>query len=227
MHRHRVSTSCGLGYYSSSGQPRPPSLGIKYGKGYDNEYPENDIDKFVRTATPVSRRGSSSASSPVTSQNSSRSHSPSKGNKKRRASSSSSDEETTCSDITLVGSDDESGSESEKFSSKSIASLILVEGKYKKAIRRALKKSKIDCSSPVRDMEVVIDRVTEAGEKPNAPPKDKAPRPICLLKEANFVQILADCTVCGLTILRPSGLPMTALKLLALMWKLLGVSINT
>ncbi|GBP67648.1 Nucleic-acid-binding protein from transposon X-element [Eumeta japonica] len=189
------------------------------------ECPEGDLDKFVRKTTPVSSRASSQATSPASSQNSSRSHSPVKGKNKRKArSSSSSEEETTSadSDSTVVGTD-ESESDSGKSTSKSDTSFTLVKGKTKKEIRKALKKSKLECSSPVRDMEVEIsqkvkptpaitvadppsprpvttstqvatDRVANTGAKPSAPPKGKAPPPIYLLKGANFVRISADCT---------------------------------
>ncbi|GBP37863.1 Nucleic-acid-binding protein from transposon X-element [Eumeta japonica] len=125
------------------------------------------------------------------------------------------------SSSTVVGTDE---SESGKSSSKSDSSFSLVKGKNKKQIRKALKKSKLERNSPVRDMEVEIsqkvtsptpaatvadppsprpvttstqvatDRVANTGAKPSAPPKGKAPPPIYLLKGANFVRISADCT---------------------------------
>ncbi|GBP67609.1 Nucleic-acid-binding protein from transposon X-element [Eumeta japonica] len=193
------------------------------------ECPEGDLDKFVRTTTPVSSRASSKASSPASSQNSSRSQSPAKkGKNKRRARSSSSDEYMTGtgSDSTVVGTD-ETESESEKSgsaSNKSDTSFTLVKGKNKKQIRKALKKSKVD-QSPVREVVMEVDMsqktststaaavdsstrapattssqvetdkvVANAGAKPSAPPKGKAPPPIYLLKGANFVKISADCT---------------------------------
>ncbi|GBP03536.1 hypothetical protein EVAR_101861_1 [Eumeta japonica] len=59
------------------------------------ECPENDLDRFVRSATPESSRASSSTTTPASSQSSSsqtsRSHSLSEGNK-RRASSRSENE---------------------------------------------------------------------------------------------------------------------------------------
>ncbi|GBP36447.1 Nucleic-acid-binding protein from transposon X-element [Eumeta japonica] len=189
------------------------------------ECPESDLDKFVRKTTPVSSRASSQATSPASSQNSSRSHSPVKGKNKRKArSSSSSEEETTSadSDSTVVGTD-ESESDSGKSTSKSDTSFTLVKGKNKKEVKKALKRSKLENNSPVRDMEVEIsqkvkttpaitvadppsprpvttstqvasDRVANTGAKPSAPPKGKAPPPIYLLKGANFVRISADCT---------------------------------
>ncbi|GBP18088.1 hypothetical protein EVAR_12866_1 [Eumeta japonica] len=56
------------------------------------EYPENDLNRFVRSATPASSRASSSTTTPASSQSSSnqasRFHSPSKGNKRRASSRS-------------------------------------------------------------------------------------------------------------------------------------------
>ncbi|GBP93272.1 hypothetical protein EVAR_99252_1 [Eumeta japonica] len=224
-----TNTSCPPG---AGGVPKGPvtralikSLLLKSLAEAGYECPEGDLDKFVRKTTPVSSRASSQATSPASSQSSSRSHSPVKGGKKRnRKSSSSSEEETTGtgSDSTVVGTD-ESESESGKSSSKSDSSFTLVKGKNKKQIRKALKKSKVERNSPVRDMEVEIsqkvtsptpaatvadppsprpvttstqvatDRVANTGAKPSAPPKGKAP-PIYLLKGANFVRISADCT---------------------------------
>ncbi|GBP77119.1 hypothetical protein EVAR_99364_1 [Eumeta japonica] len=73
------------------------------------ECPASDLDKFVRTATPVASR----ATTPVSSANSSRNHSPVRQkNKGKYSASSSSEEETTGSDSTIVGTDDESGTTS-------------------------------------------------------------------------------------------------------------------
>ncbi|GBP86549.1 Nucleic-acid-binding protein from transposon X-element [Eumeta japonica] len=224
-----TNTSCPPG---AGGIPKGPvtralikSLLLKSLADAGYECPESDLDKFVRKTTPVSSRASSQATSPASSQSSSRSHSPAKGKKRNRKSSSSSEEETTGtgSDSTVVGTD-ESESESGKSSSKSDSSFTLVKGKNKKQIRKALKKSKLEANSPVRDMEVEIsqkvttptpaatvadpptprpvttptqvatDRATNKGAKPSAPPKGKAPPPIYLLKGANFVRISADCT---------------------------------
>ncbi|GBP03480.1 hypothetical protein EVAR_101825_1 [Eumeta japonica] len=61
------------------------------------ECPESELEKFVRTATPVASR----AATPASSANSSRSHSPAKGKKKgKRSASSSSEEQTTDSGST-------------------------------------------------------------------------------------------------------------------------------
>ncbi|GBP86172.1 Probable RNA-directed DNA polymerase from transposon BS [Eumeta japonica] len=73
------------------------------------ECPETELDKFVKTATPVARH----TNMPASSANSSRAHSPASKNRKplgKRAASSSSEEDTAGSDSTVVGSDDKSGS---------------------------------------------------------------------------------------------------------------------
>ncbi|GBP67657.1 hypothetical protein EVAR_98712_1 [Eumeta japonica] len=70
------------------------------------ECPESELEKFVRTATPVASR----TTTPASSANSSRAHSPIRKTKGKRAASSSSEEDTAGSDCTVVGSDDESGS---------------------------------------------------------------------------------------------------------------------
>ncbi|GBP26351.1 Nucleic-acid-binding protein from transposon X-element [Eumeta japonica] len=115
-------------------------------------------------------------------------------------------------------------SEFGKSSSKYDTSFTLVKGKNKKEVKKALKKSKLERSSPVRDMEVEVsrkatiptpatkvadpptpgsvttstrvatDRVANVGAKPSAPTKGKALPPIYLLEGANFVRISADCT---------------------------------
>ncbi|GBP87585.1 Probable RNA-directed DNA polymerase from transposon BS [Eumeta japonica] len=128
-----------------------------------------------------------------------------------RASPSSSDEGTTCSDSTVVGSDSESESSSKSFT--------LVEGKNKRALKKALKKVKTTRDQPEMDIDpspapttcakdtqpppstvqttqITTNRAstTNSGSKPNAPPKVKPPPPIYLLKGSNFVKISADCT---------------------------------
>ncbi|GBP64387.1 Nucleic-acid-binding protein from transposon X-element [Eumeta japonica] len=129
-----------------------------------NECSESEVEKFVRTATPVASR----AAMPASSANSSRSHSPAKGKKKgKRSVSSSSEEETTGSDSTVVGTDDESGNstntwdsgsagESPRSRANSDASFSLVKGKNKKAIRKAVKKSKLTEQPASIDMDVEV-----------------------------------------------------------------------
>ncbi|GBP98084.1 hypothetical protein EVAR_100339_1 [Eumeta japonica] len=123
------------------------------------ECPESDLEKFVRTATPVASR----AATPAWSANSSRTQSPvRRSNKKKgkRCASSSSEEETTGSDSTVVGTDSESenttseASETEKPTGSRSDSFSLVEGKNKKAIRKAIKKKKTTDSPPHSGMEV-------------------------------------------------------------------------
>ncbi|GBP67646.1 Nucleic-acid-binding protein from transposon X-element [Eumeta japonica] len=157
------------------------------------ECPEGDLDKFVRTITP-------SSSDEYTT-------------------GTGSDSTVVGTDETESESD-KSGSAF----NKSDTSFTLVKGKNKKQIRKALKKSKVDQSpvrdvvmevdmsqktststaaavdsstrAPVTtSSQVETDRVVaNAGAKPSAPPKGKAPPPIYLLKGANFVKISADCT---------------------------------
>ncbi|GBP67655.1 hypothetical protein EVAR_98710_1 [Eumeta japonica] len=240
-----TNTSCPSG---AGGVPKGPvtralvkNILLKSLADMGYECPESDLDKFVRTTTPVSSRASSQASSPASSQNSSRSHSPVKGkNKRNRKSSSSSDEDAigTSSDSTVVGTD-ESESESGKSSSKTDDSFTLVKGKNKNQVRKAQKKSKLEHSSPVPDMEVAMpekatpptpvtmivdptpgpvttstqvetERVAHVGAKPSAPPIGKVPPPIYLLKEANFVASPQTALVCGSTTLRLLGLSMMA-----------------
>ncbi|GBP67659.1 Probable RNA-directed DNA polymerase from transposon BS [Eumeta japonica] len=191
--------------------------------------PETELDKFVKTATPVASR----ATTPASIANSSRAHSPASKSRKlirKRAASSSSEEDTASSDSTVVGSDDESGSGTNTWdsgsaegssrsraNSNSDGSFSLVKRKNKKAIRKAVKKSKLtEQPTPiVMDVEVAqapssmapaipvatptqvaTDRAAPRfGTKPSAPPNAKAPPPpIFLRKGANFVKISADCT---------------------------------
>ncbi|GBP55044.1 Nucleic-acid-binding protein from transposon X-element [Eumeta japonica] len=199
------------------------------------ECPDTDLDRFVRSATPASSRASSSATSPTSSQtssqNSTRSSSPSRRNK-RRASSSSSEEESG-SDNTVVGSGSASDNDSDSVNSGKSAtgktddsqnkSFTLVKGKNKKAIRKAVKKSKTSDVSPPNVMDVDASRDVQAanievmtptptdrlpatstqaaikspsvaGAKPTAPPRSRMPPPIFLRKGANFIQISANCT---------------------------------
>ncbi|GBP78853.1 hypothetical protein EVAR_81115_1 [Eumeta japonica] len=118
-------------------------------------------------------------------------------NKNKRQASSSSDEGATCSDSTVVGSDSES--------ENSNISFTLVEGKNKRALRKALKKAKTQTTStaPVESTRNPVSASTQAvtaktaprtGAKPTAPPRPKLPPPIFLRKGANFLQISADCT---------------------------------
>ncbi|GBP83603.1 hypothetical protein EVAR_61217_1 [Eumeta japonica] len=129
------------------------------------ECPEKDLDKFVHSATSALNRASSSNSSSAASQSSrsqtSRSHSPSKGNKRRkRRASSRSDDKTSSSnntDSTIVGTDDESDSNKSAQSDKVTkvdSSFTLVKGKNKRAIQKALKKSKLYGSPPFTRMDV-------------------------------------------------------------------------
>ncbi|GBP55074.1 Nucleic-acid-binding protein from transposon X-element [Eumeta japonica] len=203
------------------------------------ECPDTDLDRFVRSATPSTSRASSSATSPASSQTSSenttRSSSPTRRNKnKRRARSSSSEGSST--DNTVVGSgsatDDESDSGKSGKSGKSATgkadasqseSFTLVKGKNKKAIRKAIKKSKTSDVSPPNGMDIDASRAASAannvvttppqthnlpatptqaaskspsvaGAKPTAPPRSKIPSPIFLRKGANFLKISSDCT---------------------------------
>ncbi|GBP83614.1 hypothetical protein EVAR_61228_1 [Eumeta japonica] len=117
------------------------------------ECPENDLDRFVPSATPASSRASSSTTTPASSQSSSsqtsRSHSPSKGNKRRA--SSRSEDETSNSGSTVVGSDNKSDSNNSTKPdkvTKADTSFTLVRGKTKRAIQEALKKSKLSSSPP-------------------------------------------------------------------------------
>ncbi|GBP60593.1 Nucleic-acid-binding protein from transposon X-element [Eumeta japonica] len=188
------------------------------------ECPESELNKFVRTATPVASR----TITPVSSANSSRAHSPARKSKGKRTASSSSEEDTAGSDSTVVGSDDESGSATKTWDSdspggssrsraNSDASFSLVKGKNKKAIRKATKKLKLteQPASIVMDVEVAqapsstapaapvatpptqvaIDRATpRSGAKLSAPPTAKVPPHIFLRKGANFVKNSTDST---------------------------------
>ncbi|GBO98595.1 Nucleic-acid-binding protein from transposon X-element [Eumeta japonica] len=192
------------------------------------ECPEKDLNKFVRTATPTSSRASSSTTTPTTSQttsaSSSRSNSPSKRNKRRA--SSLSDNESTSSDSTVVGSDSESDSAQSVKSDKTPkddTSFTLVEGKNRKAVRKATKKAKVSRDSPAIGMDletsttaatkvspptipdtqdpvsastqaVTVNSSPRSGAKPAAPPRSKLPPPIFLRKGANFLKVSADCT---------------------------------
>ncbi|GBP76832.1 Nucleic-acid-binding protein from transposon X-element [Eumeta japonica] len=133
------------------------------------ECPDSELEKFVRTATPVASR----TTTPASSVNSSRSQSPAKkGKGKRRASSSS--EGTSDSDSTVVGSDDDSESSSTRTSvsgsakgssrsrSNSDASFSLVKEKNKKAIRKAVKKSKSSAQQASTDMDVEITQASSS-----------------------------------------------------------------
>ncbi|GBP67593.1 Nucleic-acid-binding protein from transposon X-element [Eumeta japonica] len=184
------------------------------------ECPAKDLERFVRSATPSSSPTTSSTTTPVTSRTSSlassRSQSPSKGRKKRRASSLS-DEEAD-SDKTIVGSESDDSSKAANDDS-----FALVKGKTKKAIRKALKKSKTSPASPINEMDIEQSQATatsaapaavvatqapvvastqattnkitpRVGAKPTAPPRSKLPPPIFLRKGANFLKISADCT---------------------------------
>ncbi|GBP03258.1 hypothetical protein EVAR_2674_1 [Eumeta japonica] len=94
------------------------------------ECPESELNKFVRIATL--------------------------GKNKRKARSSSSEEDETCSDSTVVGSDGESESDSacsaisttERSARSRSGSFTLVEGKNKRAIKKALKKLSDDLPKP-------------------------------------------------------------------------------
>ncbi|GBP35690.1 Nucleic-acid-binding protein from transposon X-element [Eumeta japonica] len=66
-------------------------------------------------------------------------------NKNKRQASSSSDEGATCSDSTVVGSDSESENSNTSFT--------LVEGKNKRALRKALKKAKVARDQPEMDID--------------------------------------------------------------------------
>ncbi|GBP00201.1 hypothetical protein EVAR_62519_1 [Eumeta japonica] len=200
------------------------------------ECPDTDLDRFVRSATPSTSRASSSATSPASSQtsseNSTRSSSPSRKNKnKRRARSSSSEGSST--DNTVVGSssatedESDSGKSGKSATGKADASqsesFTLVKGKNKKAIRKAIKKSKTSDVSPPNGMDIDASRAASAannvvttppqthnlpatptqaaskspsvaGAKPTAPPRSKIPPPIFLRKGANFLKISSDCT---------------------------------
>ncbi|GBP10440.1 hypothetical protein EVAR_76308_1 [Eumeta japonica] len=68
-----------------------------------------------------------------------------KTNKNKRQASSSSDEGATCSDSTVVGSDSESENSNTSFT--------LVEGKNKRALRKALKKAKVARDQPEMDID--------------------------------------------------------------------------
>ncbi|GBP11892.1 Nucleic-acid-binding protein from transposon X-element [Eumeta japonica] len=156
------------------------------------EAPQDVVKKLIARVTPVSSRASSRATSPM------------KTNKNKRQASSSSDEGATCSDSTVVGSDSESENSNTSFT--------LVEGKNKRALRKALKKAKVARDQPEMDIDPSsaptsrandakpsprcgpTDSDYETGAKPTAPPRPKLPPPIFLRKGANFLQISADCT---------------------------------
>ncbi|GBP35423.1 hypothetical protein EVAR_94874_1 [Eumeta japonica] len=191
------------------------------------ECPDTDLVRFIRTATPASSRVSSTATSPASSQASShsstRSSSPSKENKRR---ASSFYEEETSSDSTVISTDNDSGSvksSTGKVNTSQSESFTLVKGKNKKAIRKALKRSKTSDISPSNEMDVDASRAafttnnvvvssppthslsaistqatnktpSVAGTKPTVPPRSKIPPPIFLCKGATFLKISADCT---------------------------------
>ncbi|GBP20898.1 hypothetical protein EVAR_80717_1 [Eumeta japonica] len=97
------------------------------------EAPQDVVKKLIARVTPVSSRASSRATSPM------------KTNKNKRQASSSSDEGATCSDSTVVGSDSESENSNTSFT--------LVEGKNKRALRKALKKAKVARDQPEMDID--------------------------------------------------------------------------
>ncbi|GBP52733.1 Nucleic-acid-binding protein from transposon X-element [Eumeta japonica] len=99
------------------------------------EAPQDVVKKLIARVTPVSSRASSRATSPMKTNK----------NKNKRQASSSSDEGATCSDSTVVGSDSES--------ENSNASFTLVEGKNKRALRKALKKAKVARDQPEMDID--------------------------------------------------------------------------
>ncbi|GBP57217.1 hypothetical protein EVAR_82929_1 [Eumeta japonica] len=95
------------------------------------EAPQDVVKKLIARVTPVS----SCATSPMKTNK----------NKNKRQASSSSDEGATCSDSTVVGSDSES--------ENSNTSFILVEGKNKRALSKALKKAKVARDQPEMDID--------------------------------------------------------------------------
>ncbi|GBP67638.1 hypothetical protein EVAR_98693_1 [Eumeta japonica] len=160
------------------------------------ECPESDLEKFVKAATPVPSR----AATPATSASSSRAQSPVKSKGKRRAISSSSGEDSAGSDCTVVGSDEESGSVTNTWDSGSAgrssrsrtnfdASFSLVQGKNKKAVRKTVKKSKLNNQPEVKvnadDMEV---------EAAQAPPyaASAAPSQLAQGQAATSAQMVTD-----------------------------------
>ncbi|GBP36137.1 hypothetical protein EVAR_4281_1 [Eumeta japonica] len=168
-------------------------------------------DRMPRCQIPtwIDLFATSPASSQVSSHTSIRSTSSSRGNK-RRASSFSTEEETG-SDSTVIGSGTASDNESSsgksatgKVNASQTESFTLVKGKNKKAIRKALKKSKTSDVSPSDGMDVDASRDASAtnnvvvkslqthglsatptqvavkspsvaGAKPTAPPRSKVP----------------------------------------------------
>ncbi|GBP76715.1 Probable RNA-directed DNA polymerase from transposon BS [Eumeta japonica] len=99
------------------------------------EAPQDVVKKLTARVTPVSSRTSRRATSPMKTNK----------NKNKRQASSSSDEGATCSDSTVVGSDSE-------FENNNI-SFTLVEGKNKRALRKALKKAKVARDQPEMDID--------------------------------------------------------------------------
>ncbi|GBP69336.1 hypothetical protein EVAR_49623_1 [Eumeta japonica] len=99
------------------------------------EAPQDVVKKLIARVTPVSSRASSRSTSPMKTNK----------NKNKRQASSSSDEGATCSDSTVVGSDSESENSNTSFT--------LVEGKNKRALRKALKKAKVARDQPEMDID--------------------------------------------------------------------------
>ncbi|GBP89704.1 hypothetical protein EVAR_21314_1 [Eumeta japonica] len=99
------------------------------------EAPQDVVKKLIARVTPVSSRASSRATSPMKTNK----------NKNKRQASSSSDEGAMCSDSTVVGSDSESENSNTSFT--------LVEGKNKRALRKALKKAKVARDQPEMDID--------------------------------------------------------------------------
>ncbi|GBP39233.1 hypothetical protein EVAR_22637_1 [Eumeta japonica] len=117
------------------------------------EAPQDVVKKLIARVTPVSSRVSSRATSPMKTNK----------NKNKRQASSSSDEGATCSDSTVVGSDSESENSNTSFT--------LVEGKNKRALRKALKKAKVARDQPEMDIDpssAPTSRANDAKPSPTA-----------------------------------------------------------
>ncbi|GBP98142.1 hypothetical protein EVAR_73011_1 [Eumeta japonica] len=115
------------------------------------EAPQDVVKKLIAKVTPVSSRASSRATSPM------------KTNKNKRQASSSSDEGATCSDSTVVGSDSESENSNTSFT--------LVEGKNKRALRKALKKAKVARDQPEMDIDPSSAPTSRANDAKPSPPR--------------------------------------------------------
>ncbi|GBP78508.1 hypothetical protein EVAR_60525_1 [Eumeta japonica] len=93
-----------------------------------------------------------------------------KTNKNKRQASSSSDEGATCSDSTVVGSDSESENSNTSFT--------FVEGKNKRALRKAFKKAKVARDQPEMDIDPSSASISRANDAKSSSKTQRLQSPI-------------------------------------------------